>query len=162
AAANPPDSAGAVALVTAWRTAVHAAPCDRKKPSDPVVCSGTALVPMMPAPVQFGMTTDASWPDGCEPWHEANGMSAVAAGADYDMLTPCAGALLEEDQRPPITSKTYAQVETFLSKAVRKQWKPLAKTDAFVLIEHKPTSADPGRFEAVLAVAPGDDGKPRV
>src|SRR5262249_45968547 len=86
AAADPPDNASAVALVTAWRTAVHAAPCDRKKPSDPVVCSGAALVPMMPAPVQFGVETNGSLPDGCEPWSETKGLASVKAGASYDML----------------------------------------------------------------------------
>ena len=163
AADGPPTKDDAVALATAWRTAVLALPCDRKTPQSDVVCAGASVAAMMPAPVTFGIDDDQSPPDSCDTWSgKSHALAAVAAGDAYDLVATCISAELEEDGSAPIRDRSYKQIAGFLPKKAKTALKALAATHRFVLVEHKPTEGDPGRFEAVLAIRTGAAGKAEI
>ncbi len=163
AADGPPSKADAIQVATAWRTAILALPCERKTPTSDVVCSGASVKAMMPPPITFGFDMNSTAPDSCDTWSDkAHALASVEAGDAYDLLATCVSAQLEEDGSAPITDRTYKQIAAFLPKKAHAPWKALGATHRFILIEHKPTSGDPGRFEAVLAIRAGATGAPAI
>jgi hypothetical protein len=163
AADAPPPADAAQHVASAWRTAILAVPCDRKTPQSDVICSGASVAAMMPPPVTFAIDDDQGGASSCDTWSEKpHELAAVAAGDAYDLLATCISAELEEDGGAPIRATTYARIAKFLPRAARAPMKALAKTHRFVLIEHKPTSGDPGRFQAVLAIRAGASGTPEI